>query len=262
MAQEYAMPRQRIESVRTAIYTNILAELHGRFTEEGCEEFNSLCRVVCPDALVVASDDTIDAYDFLPYMRRFPSLRSVDTSTLKTELKILRDYLIDIGICEKGLLREEEPDIEGQPEGSVINDDGFEDSGGDEAEDLGDEDLDAEFRSGAHRDKNHYTHKCLPCTFHYILFKRANTGNSGLKNVFLIYHHILTMSVDVDECERVWSGLKYIKTRLRSQLTENHTRETLLCYTNSDILMEIPLDELVDNYGTRNDLMRSLLMSP
>ena len=61
-----AMPRQRIESVRTAIYTIVLAELHERFPEEGCEELNLLCRVVCPDTLVVGSDDTIDAHDFLP----------------------------------------------------------------------------------------------------------------------------------------------------------------------------------------------------
>ena len=70
-------------------------------------------------------------------MRRFPSLRIVDNLTLKTELKILRDYLIDIGICERSLLRAEEPDINGQPEGSVINNDGFEDSGGDKAENRG-----------------------------------------------------------------------------------------------------------------------------
>ena len=77
-AQQYAMPRQRIEAVRQSMYTNVLAELRGRFAEEGSEALDRLCLVVCPNSLLGISDDDIDVFDFDDYKCRFRSPANVD----------------------------------------------------------------------------------------------------------------------------------------------------------------------------------------
>jgi hypothetical protein len=96
--------------------------------------------------------------------------------------------------------------------------------------------------------------------FRYILQRRALGGSLAMNNTFQIYHHILTLSVDIDECERVFSALKHVKNKLRNKLTQEHTRDTLLCFYNADILEEIPLDEIVNLFAAGSRERRRLLL--
>ena len=89
------------------------------------------------------SDDDIDVFDFDNYKCRFPSLANVDCPALKSELKVLRNYLTDLGTREQGLVRDGDPDVEGEDDCDDDNDWSY---------------VEKELRTGADRDKNHYTH--------------------------------------------------------------------------------------------------------
>ncbi|CAB4003442.1 Hypothetical predicted protein, partial [Paramuricea clavata] len=56
--------------------------------------------------------------------------------------------------------------------------------------------------------------KCLACC-HKILFK-CSIITSALTNLFVVYEYLLTLSFTQVNCERAFSKLKQIKTRLKS----------------------------------------------
>jgi hypothetical protein len=155
MKQLYAFPRSAFKEIRSLIFSNIITEMRARFSDKGCEDLNSLCSIACPNMLIFNTDQEIDAYNFNSYIAKFPSLNKIDCVSLKQELKILRLYLKALGTRRIG----------------IMNDDN-------ETEDSKTETSDSEecvlpennYKTGAHKEKNHLVHRCLVCTYKYVFY--------------------------------------------------------------------------------------------
>ena len=74
--------------------------------------------------------------------------------------------------------------------------------------------------------------KCLAC-FHKILFKYS-FNTSTLTNLFVMYKPLLTSSFRQVSCERAFSNLKEIKTRLRSNLANVKLEAVMLMTSEKD----------------------------
>ena len=73
------------------------------------------------------------------------------------------------------------------------------------------------------------------------------------------YKFLLTLSVTQVACERSFSVLKYIKSRLRSALSQEHLEAFMLMATEKDILMALDTDVVIDRVAERSELLRKLL---
>ena len=67
--QLYALTRQEIQKIHSAVYGSLISELGGRFTARGCEKLNQLCDIVCPITLLLNSNEKIDATISTPTRR-------------------------------------------------------------------------------------------------------------------------------------------------------------------------------------------------
>ena len=78
--------------------------------------------------------------------------------------------------------------------------------------------------------------------------------------LYLAYKVILTLSVTQVGCERTFSKLRYIKNRLRNQLSEDGLDSLLLMCVERDILLRISNHTIIDELAKMNAEMRSLLL--
>ncbi|KAJ4938967.1 hypothetical protein JOQ06_028430 [Pogonophryne albipinna] len=67
------------------------------------------------------------------------------------------------------------------------------------------------------------------------------------------YEFLLTLSLTQVACERTFSTLKFIKSRLRSSLSENKLDTFLLMATEKDILMALDSDVVIDRVAEKSD---------
>ncbi|KAL3999518.1 glycine hydroxymethyltransferase [Sarotherodon galilaeus] len=74
----------------------------------------------------------------------------------------------------------------------------------------------------------------------------------------LAYKYLLTLTQVA--CERTFSTLKFIKSRLRSNLSANKQEIFMLMVTEKDILMSLDSDKVIDGVAEKNDLLRKLLL--
>ncbi|KAJ8006233.1 hypothetical protein DPEC_G00126210 [Dallia pectoralis] len=61
-------------------------------------------------------------------------------------------------------------------------------------------------------------------------------------------------------CERTFSTLKFIKSRLQSSLSGNRLEMLMLMATEKDILMSLGSDMVIDRVAEKSDLLRKLLL--
>ena len=76
----------------------------------------------------------------------------------------------------------------------------------------------------------------------------------------LAYKYLLTLSLTQVACERSFSTLKFIKSRLRSSLSANKLEAFMLMATEKDILMSLDTDVIIDRVAEKSDLMKRLLL--
>ena len=77
--------------------------------------------------------------------------------------------------------------------------------------------------------------------------------------LYQAYKVILTLSVTQVGCERTFSKLKYVKNRLRNQLSEDRLDSLLLMSIEHDILIRISNEAVIDELATTSTEMRRLL---
>lgn len=91
-----------------------------------------------------------------------------------------------------------------------------------------------------------FCRNCVRCV--YKLLTKFNLYSSAYSNVFMAYAFVLTLSTTQVQCERTFSKLKILKTRLRSTMKQdnleslillNMEKETLAKTTVQDIIAEI-----------------------
>jgi len=71
---------------------------------------------------------------------------------------------------------------------------------------------------------------------------------------------LLTLPVTQVSCERSFSTLKYLKNRLRNSMANENLESFMLMSIEKSILMELDNDTIINELGTKSDLLSKLLL--
>ncbi|KAJ8270536.1 hypothetical protein GJAV_G00116060 [Gymnothorax javanicus] len=94
----------------------------------------------------------------------------------------------------------------------------------------------------------------------YQILRRFNMLSDAYRLLGLAYKYLLTLSLTQVACERTFSTLKFIKSRLRSSLSANKLEMFMLMATEKDILMSFDTDMVIDRVAEKSELLRKLLL--
>ncbi|KAE8287218.1 hypothetical protein D5F01_LYC15187 [Larimichthys crocea] len=94
----------------------------------------------------------------------------------------------------------------------------------------------------------------------YQILHRLNVFSDAYHLLGLAYKFLLTLSLTQVACERTFSTLKFIKSRLRSNLSAGKLEAFMLMATEKDILMALDTDSVIDKVAEKSELMRKLLL--
>lgn len=90
------------------------------------------------------------------------------------------------------------------------------------------------------------------------LLYKYNFHTSAFTNLHLVYKYILTLSCTQVHCERSFSKLKIIKTRLRSSLCQELLEPLLLISIESDKIPDV--QEIITCYANSFLELQKLLL--
>ncbi|KAJ8386345.1 hypothetical protein AAFF_G00174420 [Aldrovandia affinis] len=99
---------------------------------------------------------------------------------------------------------------------------------------------------------------CPLCCFQVL--RQFNMLSDAYHILGLAYKYLLTLSLTQVACERTFSTLKFIKSRLRSTLSGDKLETFLLMATEKDVLMGLDSDMIIDRVAEKSELMRKLLL--
>lgn len=99
---------------------------------------------------------------------------------------------------------------------------------------------------------------CPLCCYQILL--RFNLLTDAYHLLALAYKYLLTLSVTQVACERSFSTLKFIKSRLRSSLSASKLEAFMLMATEKDILMSLDTDTVIDRVAEKSELLQKLLL--
>ncbi|KAI2665801.1 Zinc finger MYM-type protein 1 [Labeo rohita] len=94
----------------------------------------------------------------------------------------------------------------------------------------------------------------------YQILRRFNLMSNAYHLLGLAYKFLLTLSITQVACERTFSLLKFIKTRLRSKLSQEHLEAFMLMATERDILFSLDSDVIIDKVAEKSELFTKLLL--
>ncbi|RXN16717.1 zinc finger MYM-type 1-like protein [Labeo rohita] len=94
----------------------------------------------------------------------------------------------------------------------------------------------------------------------YQILQRFNMLTDAYPLLGLAYKFLLTLSITQVACERSFSTLKYIKSRLRSSLSASKLEAFMLMATEKDILVALDTDTVIDRVAEKSKLLRKLLL--
>ncbi|KAL4113868.1 hypothetical protein QTP88_017426 [Uroleucon formosanum] len=120
-------------------------------------------------------------------------------------------------------------------------------------EDQKNQDEEDDFNSSNSENECKY---CLPCVFR--LLHKYNFHSSAYTNLYLTYKLILTLACTQVNCERSFSKLKIIETRLRASLGQELLEALLLISIEKD---KIPNSErIISEFGKSSNLLSTKLL--
>ena len=97
---------------------------------------------------------------------------------------------------------------------------------------------------------------CLSCAF--VLLEALNLNTSVYSNLYIVYKFVLTLPCTQVTCERVFSKLKIVKTRLRSALTQPFLEPLMLMNVESKYLSNLDYNILINEVADNNELKKLL----
>ncbi|XP_063820331.1 zinc finger MYM-type protein 1-like [Pseudophryne corroboree] len=106
--------------------------------------------------------------------------------------------------------------------------------------------------------KNKACENCLTCC--YRLLYHHNLHSAAYMNLFVVYKTLHTLACTQVSCERVFSKLKIVKTRLRSMIGQELLESFLLLNTERDIAGSFVFDEIIDTFAHSSSLLERLLL--
>lgn len=98
---------------------------------------------------------------------------------------------------------------------------------------------------------------CLKCC--YKILYRYSLNATAFSNLFLAYEYLLTLSFSQVSCERAFSKLKIVKTRLRSSLGNDKLETFMLMNCEKDVIESITLDEVI-TYMAKDSVVYSRML--
>ena len=125
---------------------------------------------------------------------------------------------------------------------------------GEESEDDGDE----EKNDVSTCKENSKTCKaCFTCA--YKVLHQYSLNSTAYSELYTVYHFLLTLAITQVECERSFSKLKLIKTKLRSTMSQENLDSVMLISVESDILNRVSLAKVVDKLASTSKELKRLL---
>lgn len=99
---------------------------------------------------------------------------------------------------------------------------------------------------------------CVVCIFNVLV--KYNLYTNAYPSLYNCYKLLLTLSVTQVSCERSFSKLKYIKTYLRSTLSQDLLEILMLMSIEKELLVRIDSDEIIDEVACKSKLLTKLLL--
>ena len=102
----------------------------------------------------------------------------------------------------------------------------------------------------------------MPKLFSILLYCDSKIKNNcrSYPLLYQAYEVTLTLSVTQVGCERTFSKLRYVKNRLRNQLSKDRMDSLLLMCVERDLLLRISNRTIIDELAKMNAEMRRLLL--
>jgi len=89
-----------------------------------------------------------------------------------------------------------------------------------------------------------------------------NLSNNNLcnsfQNIYIILTHFVTMPVTSCSCERSFSKLSLVKTKLRSCMTQDRLESMMLVFVEQKLASELDLEDIIEKFKHLNNTQRRL----
>lgn len=177
----------------------------------------------------------------------FHEIRCLDPTYAKDQL----DQISFKSLCEiNGILNEEEvvkemkgflSDFNHRPKyESLLSDDDEEYHGNDDdQDDLNETDV----MIGNTGVKHGKSCECFQCVLHYL---KENNRMETFRNIYKLYKYVATLPSTQVKCERDFSKMKMIKSRLRSTLSDENLESLIIISTECDMFRSTNLEDIIE----------------
>lgn len=100
--------------------------------------------------------------------------------------------------------------------------------------------------------------RCLKCCF--LLLSKLNLHVSTYSNLYRAYEYFMTLPCTQVECERTFSKLRILKSRLRSALKQELLEPLLFMFVERELTFNLNVDEIVLSFGRSSSELRRALI--
>lgn len=108
-----------------------------------------------------------------------------------------------------------------------------------------------------HTEKDDYCKNCPLCVF--LLLNEYNMLTNSFRYAGSTYRFLLTLSVTQVACERSFSSLKIVKSRIRSSLTQVHLEAFMLMMCEHDLVVAIDNESIIDKVACHSKAYARIL---
>lgn len=98
--------------------------------------------------------------------------------------------------------------------------------------------------------------KCIACA--YIIIKELSFHSNSFHNLFTVYKYVLLLPSTQVTCERVFSKLKLVKSKIRSTISQQHLSPLMLMAIEKDI--QIQKTQIIDTIAKSSKMLHELLI--
>lgn len=97
--------------------------------------------------------------------------------------------------------------------------------------------------------------RCI--AYAYITIRELAFNSNTFNNLFVLYKYVLLLPSTQVTCERVFSKLKLVKSKLRSTISQEHLTPLMLINVKKDI--EIDKEHIINCIADSSDALKRLL---
>lgn len=98
----------------------------------------------------------------------------------------------------------------------------------------------------------------MVCIFNFLV--KYNLYTNAYPALYICYKLLLTLSVTQVSCERGFSKLKYIKSYLRSVLSQDRLESFMLMSIEKGLLNGVDADEIIGKVASKSKVLKNLLL--